>query len=56
MTTFRLAIEEVAFAMGIRWGRDHSGRVPRQPHRPARPEELTGRLTAASHSLMARAC
>lgn len=54
MTTFALSIEEVAFAMGYLGGVETAagfltaitGKLP--------TDELTGRITAASHSLLAR--
>ncbi len=54
MPDFRLAIEEVAFALGTIGGADTAAGFLSALTGP-RPSEVAGRMTTASHSLLARA-
>jgi len=54
MTTFKLSVEEVAFALGYVGGADTAAGFLISLIGQHTAEDLTGRLTAASHSLVAR--
>lgn len=54
MTSLRLSIEEVAFALGYVGGADTAAGFLTSLIGQHTPDDLSGRLTAASHSLVAR--